>query len=284
MQILYSLLRPFMLLILVLQQADQIKIEQMTSFERQTRLVWAEDFDEDGLPNPEYWNFEHGFVRNYEYQWYQPENAWIEDGLLIIEGRRERVENPNYIPDSDNWRFNREFAEYTSTSLHTRGRLSWKFGRFEIRARIDIDSGLWPAWWTLGVEGQWPHNGEIDIMEYYRGMLLANAAWGTEEQWVAAWDDSRTPISELGDNWADEFHVWRMDWDENFIHLYVDDMLLNKIDLSETINPDGKNPFHQPHYMLLNLAIGGTNGGDPSETEFPGRYEIDYIRVYEWID
>ena len=273
-----------MLLILVQQQADQIKIEQMTSFERQTRLVWAEEFHEDGLPNPEYWNFEHGFVRNYEYQWYQPENAWIEDGQLIIEGRRERMENPNYIPDSDNWRFNREFAEYTSTSLHTRGRLSWKFGRFEIRARIDIDSGLWPAWWTLGVEGQWPHNGEIDIMEYYRGMLLANAAWGTEEQWVAAWNDSRTPVSELGDNWADEFHVWRMDWDENFIHLYVDDMLLNKIDLSETINPDGKNPFHQPHYMLLNLAIGGTNGGDPSETAFPGRFEIDYIRVYEWID
>ncbi|MEX0648394.1 MAG: glycoside hydrolase family 16 protein [Balneolaceae bacterium] len=252
--------------------------------EKQTRLVWSEEFEEDSRPNPENWGYETGFVRNNELQWYQPDNAWIEDGMLIIEGRREQTENPNYDPESDDWRENREFAEYTSTSMRTRGLQSWQFGRFEIRARIDVRDGMWPAWWTLGVDGSWPHNGEIDILEYYDGVILANAAWGTEELWAPEWDDVRISISELGENWADEFHTWRMDWDEDYVRIYLDDELLNEVDLSETINPDGTNPFHQPHYMLVNLAIGGNQGGDPSATEFPSRYEIDYIRVYEWVD
>lgn len=250
----------------------------------ETRLVWSEEFDEDGQPDPENWNYETGFVRNNELQWYQPDNAWIEDGMLIIEGRHEQVQNPNFDPENDDWRENREYAEYTSTSMHTRGLQSWQFGRFEIRARIDVSEGMWPAWWTLGVDGSWPHNGEIDILEYYDGVVLANAAWGTEEQWVPEWDDVRIPISDFDENWADEFHTWRMDWNEDYIRLYLDDELLNEVDLSETINPDGTNPFHQPHYMLVNLAIGGNQGGDPSGTEFPARYEIDYIRVYEWVD
>lgn len=255
-----------------------------TESEPELNLVWSDEFEISGPPNPDNWDYEYGFVRNNEHQWYQPENARVENGYLVIEGRREQIENPNYEPDSDNWRFNREFAEYTSTSMRTRGKHSWQYGRFEMRAKIDIREGLWPAFWMLGVDGQWPRNGEIDIMEYYNGNLLANAAWGTEEQWVAAWDDSRYPVSNFEDGWADEFHIWKMDWTEESIRIYVDDLLLNEIDLSETINPDGTNPFHQPHYIIVNLAIGGNNGGDPSGTEFPSRYEIDYIRVYEYID
>ncbi len=74
-----------------------------------------------------------------------------------------------------------------------------------------------------------------------------------------------------------------MDWDENMIRLYVDGRLLNDVDLKETINPGGQNvnPFREPHYMLLNLAIGGTNGGDPAATKFPSRFEVDYVRVYQ---
>jgi beta-glucanase (GH16 family) len=74
-----------------------------------------------------------------------------------------------------------------------------------------------------------------------------------------------------------------MDWCEDFIRLYVDDRLLNETDLSKTVNPDGTNPFHQPHYMLLNVAIGGDNGGDPSATEFPSRFEVDWVRVWQRI-
>lgn len=248
------------------------------------KLVWADEFDVDGPPNPENWNYEHGFVRNQELQFYQPQNVWCEDGLLIIEGRRERVPNPRYNPDSGDWRSSREYAEYTSSSIRTMGQQSWQYGRFEMRGRIDVRQGMWPAWWTLGVEREWPSNGEIDIMEYYSGNLYANVAWGTDRRWTAAWDAVATPLSELGgEDWADDFHVWRMDWTEDYIRLYVNDRLLNETDLSGTLNADGSNPFHQPHYMLLNLAI-GSNGGDPSETEFPARFKVDWVRVYQKID
>jgi beta-glucanase (GH16 family) len=247
-------------------------------------LVWADEFNQDGRPDPRNWGYEGGFVRNQEHQWYQPENAWCEAGLLIIEGRRERKENPRYDSTSTDWKAIRAHAEYTSASLTTRGRQQWRYGRFEMRGRIDTSPGLWPAFWTLGVELPWPSNGEVDIMEYYRGRLLANVAWGTERRGVARWDTVEKPLSELGDpDWSSKFHVWRMDWDEDFIRLYLDDVLLNTTDLSQTVNtsPDGRNPFHQAQYMILNLAIGGTNGGDPSATRFPTRFEVDYVRVYQ---
>lgn len=120
--------------------------------------------------------------------------------------------------------------------------------------------------------------------EYYRGHLLANACWGDERRWSAIWDTGKKPVTDFNDpHWDRRFHVWRMDWDKQAIRLYVDDLLLNTIELDKTINRDGegKNPFHEPHYLLVNLAIGGTNGGDPSETAFPTRYEIDYVRVYQ---
>jgi beta-glucanase (GH16 family) len=248
------------------------------------KLVWSDEFNKDGRPDPNKWTYERGFVRNQELQWYQPENARCENGMLIIEGRRQRKENPRYRTDGRDWRQNREYAEYTSASLTTRRLHSWKFGRFEMRGRIDTRPGLWPAFWTLGIEGSWPSNGEIDIMEYYRGVLLANAAWATEKRWVPKWDDIKKPITEFKDpNWSEKFHIWKMDWDADSIKLYVDDMLLNEVDLTRTINEDkqGKNPFHQPHYIILNLAIGGKAGGDPSNTEFPAKFEVDYVRIYQ---
>ncbi|MBZ5496350.1 MAG: glycoside hydrolase family 16 protein [Acidobacteriia bacterium] len=246
-------------------------------------LVWSEEFDRDGEPDPANWTYETGFVRNQELQWYQPGNARVENGMLIIEGRRERKPNPNYQAGSTDWKRNREFAEYTSSSLTTRGRHDWQYGRIEMRARIDTRAGLWPAFWTLGTGGGWPRNGEVDIMEYYRGNLLANAAWGSAQPGRAVWNDTRTPLMAFHNpDWSRQFHVWRMDWDENRIQLFVDNQLLNEIDLTKTINEDGtnKNPFRQPHYLIVNLAIGG-QGGDPSATEFPSRYEIDFIRVYQ---
>jgi len=248
------------------------------------KLVWADEFNTPGRPDPNNWTYEHGFVRNEELQWYQPDNAWCQDGLLIIEARRERKANPNYDPAGRSWRRNRQYAMYTSACLRTRGLHSWTYGRFEMRGRIDTRSGLWPAFWTLGSARSWPGCGEIDIMEYYRGMLLANACWAGQRRWSAIWDDLRKPIAEFSDpNWSRKFHTWRMDWDKDHIKLYVDDELLNTIDLAKTINQtsDRANPFHEPHYILLNLAVGGTNGGNPQKTKFPARFEIDYVRVYQ---
>ena len=249
------------------------------------RLMWADEFDVAGRPDPQNWNFEHGFVRNQELQWYQSENAFVADGRLIIEGRREERPNPNYDADSDDWRTNRPTITYTSASLRTLGLQQWKYGRFEVRAKIPASDGMWPAIWFLGVEGEWPSSGEIDLMEYYDGNILANACWGTQKRYEPKWDSVKVPLGDLGDpqTWDQEFHIWRMDWDEQSIVLSLDDRVLNTIDLTTTINPNDHgpgNPFHQPHYLLLNLAMGGL-GGDPAGTDFPARYEIDYVRVYQ---
>jgi beta-glucanase (GH16 family) len=99
---------------------------------------------------------------------------------------------------------------------------------------------------------------------------------------VATWDSVRTPLADLGPHWADGFHVWRMDWDPDRMRLFVDDRLLNETLLADTVDRSRHaDPFHQPHYILLNLAVGGDNGGDPSQTVFPGRFEIDYVRVFQ---
>lgn len=245
-------------------------------------LVFADEFNTDGRPNPNNWTYEHGFVRNRELQWYQPENAFCKNGWLVIEGRREKKPNPNYRPQSRRWQRNREYAEYTSACLKTRGLHEWLYGRFEIRAKIDARCGLWPAIWTLGSARGWPGCGEIDIMEYYDDSLLANACWSDGSR-KSQWDTVKKPLAEFGGSeWASEPHIWRMEWNPETIRLYVDDILLNTIEIDKTIHPELEiSPFREPHYLLLNLAIGGTQGGDPSKTTFPSRYEIDYVRVYQ---
>lgn len=247
------------------------------------KLVWADEFNKKGLPDTSNWRYEKGFVRNQEQQWYQPENAWCEKGLLIIEARKESKPNPGYETGSGDWKRNRQQVEYTSASLNTSTKHSWKYGRFVMRGRIDISAGLWPAWWTLGVAGRWPANGEIDIMEYYKKKLLANIACiGPARN--AEWFSNTFSIDSLGGkDWASNFHTWRMDWDEQAISLFLDNQLLNKVELSKLVNKDGSgiNPFNQPHYMLLNLAMGGMNGGSLDGTKFPNRFEVDYVRVYQ---
>ena len=128
-------------------------------------------------------------------------------------------------------------------------------------------------------------------MEYYRikgePHILANAAWGTDWQWNARWNSKAIPFTHFTDKkpaWADKFHIWRMDWDETAIKIYLDDELLNEILLSETVNGTigkGTNPFRMPQYLLLNLALGGINGGEIDDKGIPMRYEIDYVRVYQ---
>jgi beta-glucanase (GH16 family) len=247
------------------------------------KLVWADEFNKDGRIDTSAWRFEKGLVRNEEAQWYQEDNAWCENGKLIIEARRERRPNPRFKTDGRDWRSKRTDIDYTSSSINTSGHKSWLYGRFEMRGKINISSGLWPAWWTLGVSGNWPANGEIDIMEYYRKMILANVAcMGPDKK--AEWFTVKKPVDSLGGiAWASDFHTWRMDWDENMIALFLDDVLLNKVELTKLVNKDGSsiNPFRQPHYMLLNLAIGGMNGGNPDTTIFPNRFEVDYVRVYQ---
>jgi beta-glucanase (GH16 family) len=250
-------------------------------------LVWNDEFDRKGKPNPKFWSYENGFKRNNELQWYQAENANCKDGVLTITASREKIKNPDYDANSKDWRKNRAFGYYTSASINTKGLKSWKYGRFEIRARIDSTKGSWPAIWTLGNNEKWPANGEIDIMEFYiknqKQSILANAAH-LGQNFKPKWNSKIIPLSyflEKDPNWLEKFHIWRMDWDEKAIKIYLDDELLNDINITHTKNPNGFNPFHQEHYFLLNLAIGGDNGGNPSLSKFPITYEVDYVRVYQ---
>ena len=249
--------------------------------------TWSDEFDDSGPPNPKVWTFEQGFVRNQELQWYSTNNAWQEGGRLIIEGRREQVLNPNYNPNSTDWKLNREYADYTSASIKSVGKSSFQYGRLQVRAKIPVGAGLWPASWTLGNTGEWPSNGECDLMEYYNSKILANCARGTTTRWTAAWDGASSNVTyftSIDGAWVNAFHVWTMQWDQDNVRLYVDNVLMNTIPQSWLVNPvttwGPQYPFKQPHYLLLNLAIGGTAGGNPSGTPFPVRYEVDYVRVW----
>ncbi|MBV8880933.1 MAG: glycoside hydrolase family 16 protein, partial [Planctomycetaceae bacterium] len=214
-------------------------------------------------------------------QWYQPANAYCRGGMLLIEARKEAVPNPDYKEGSKDWKKQRRQSDITSASLNTKDKRSWRYGRFEMRGRIPVAQGTWPAFWTLGFAREWPDCGEVDVMEAYRGNLLANLVWGSGKRWQGKWNSAKTPMADLGKDWEKQFHVWRMDWDERRIVLSVDDRVLKEAALDECRNPDGSQPFREPHYLLLNLAVGGDAAGDPGATEFPQRMEIDWVRVYE---
>ena len=259
------------------------------------RLVWHDEFDQDGLPSAD-WDYEQGFVRNNELQWYQRDNAFVKDGALVIEGRHETVPNPGYREGSGHWTTSRPEARYTSSSLTTRRSHTFRYGRFEVRAKIPTARGSWPAIWLLGNQWSWPENGEIDMMEFYikdgQQSVLANTCWGSGRPFDPVWNSGVTPLTHFTSrdpDWANKFHVWRMDWDERFIRIYLDDELLNETDLSKTVNGGVAGNRHNPFsnqvdgfgdYILLNLAI-GENGGVPDDSQFPLRYYVDYVRVYQ---
>lgn len=260
------------------------------------RLVWSDEFNTDGPLDTTIWNYESGFTRNHEAQWYQPENAYCRDGKLIIEGRKEAKgrKNPWFDGSSDDWRKNREYIGYTSSSVTTRKKMDFRYGRLEVKAKIPVAGGAWPAIWLHGDGMEWPSCGEVDVMEYYRidgkPHILANACWGNDKRYDAVWNSARIPFSHFTDRdpqWAEKFHIWRMDWDDKSIRLYLDDELLNEIPLTTTVNGSlgqGTNPFRKPLYLLLNLALGGDNGGPVDDSSLPMKYEIDYARVYQKDD
>ena len=254
-------------------------------------LVWADEFNGNGTVDATNWSFENGFVRNEEVQWYQSANASLQGGNLVIEGRKENPINtrlnPNYVAGSTDWRKSRQYINYTSSSIKTVGKKSWLYGRFEIRAKVTNLTGTWPAIWTLGNSCEWPSNGEVDIMENYGGNILANFAWGTNIRWSAKWDGYKKSMTSLltkDPDWLNKFHIWTLDWDENRMSIYLDDELLNEVNLNTTLNGtaacSSQNPFKQRHYLLLNLALGAA-GGSVTNLTFPTQYLVDYVRVYQ---
>ena len=240
--------------------------------EEKWTLLWHDEFDYTGLPNPKYWNYEEGFVRNKEPQYYtkaRRENAHVEGGNLIIEARKEN------FPGTP--------AAYTSASLNTLDRMSFQSGtRIEVRAKVPKGRGAWPAVWMLGEDRQrvkWPFCGEIDIMEFVG--RDSTQVYGT----VHYADDNgqydhqgKKPV--VGTPY-DGYHIYAIDWHRDNITFYYDDLPYFVFDLTKTQKAT-QNIFNKKFYLLLNLALGrnGTLGGPLDDAILPCRYYIDYVRVY----
>ena len=250
------------------------------------KLVWSDEFDKPGLPDSSKWTYEVGFIRNNEQQFYtqaRTENARIEDGKLIIEARKEQYKNPNYDPTAKGkGTRNREFAQYTSASLTTRGKASWTYGRIEVRAKLPSGRGTWPAIWTLGTNrtAGWPACGEIDIMEfvgYEPDIIHANIHTKKYNHVLKTGKGNKLTVTKA----SEEFHTYAVEWFPDHMDFFVDNQKYF------TFKNEGTGsdvwPYDKDQYLILNLAIGGSWGGQKGidDAIFPQRYYIDYVRVYQ---
>jgi beta-glucanase (GH16 family) len=251
------------------------------SAEQRTRgwqLVWADEFDYGGLPDPAKWGYDvggHGWG-NQELQYYterRKENARVENGHLIIEARRDRWDG----------------HEYTSARLITKGKGDWTYGRFEVSARLPSGRGTWPAVWMLPSQksygdGGWPDNGEIDIMEHVgfdpdivHSSVHTRAYYhliGTQKTAKV-----NVPTARAG------FNVYAVEWTPEEIRGYVNEQHYFTFSNERLKTPaaDYKQwPFDKPFHLLLNVAVGGGWGGAKGvdESIWPQRMEVDYVRIY----
>ncbi len=236
-------------------------------------LRWADEFAGKGLPDPAKWQFDTHANRsgwyNNELQYYAAdrlENARVANGRLIITARAETLAQ---APDHGGQR-------YTSARLITQGRAAWRYGFFEIRAKLPCGAGSWPAIWMLGEHGGWPDGGEIDIMEHV----------GNDRHVVHSTVHNRATAGTSGDGASiilptacEAFHRYQLHWTADALDFAVDGRRVHRYARA------GKDaagwPYDAPQYLLLNLAIGGDMGGRVDDAIFPARFEIDYVRVYQ---
>ncbi|SEA43863.1 Glycosyl hydrolases family 16 [Porphyromonadaceae bacterium KH3R12] len=239
------------------------------------KLVWADEFNTDGMINTDNWTYEKGFVRNQEIQYYtenRPENCRIQGGQLIITGRKESTSFGST-----------EYSDgtYTSASIITNKKHSWQYGRFEIRAKVPAGKGPWPAFWAKGDSqntGQgWPRCGEIDIMEYAAKdpAMIQNAIYGESSS------NYKQETKRIYKDYSDKFYIYSLDWNENRLVFSIDNIVTHIVDISN-ISP---NPFRQKFSILLNLALGAsterTLGGKLDPSCLPVEYRVDYVRIYQ---
>lgn len=229
---------------------------------------WADEFFQDGAPNPNNWNYDlgSGGWGNNELQTYtdNAENVIVSNGSLMITAKKNGTDN------------------YTSARIKTQGLFSFKYGRVEVRAKLPGSIGTWPAIWLLGdsfpTEG-WPLCGEIDIMEQTgqdKTKVLATCHWADP-------NNTSLPLSygleTSVSNATTSFHVYAMEWDSNFIRMFVDDQQYYIINISEAGITNS--PFQDKFFFILNVAVGGTLGGQVPNNFNQSTMEIDYVRVYQ---
>ena len=240
-------------------------------------LVWSDEFNGASL-DPESWFFETGDGSQYgipgwgnnELQYYQPNNAQLDGGRLVIEARRQTVGSFNY----------------TSARINTRDRFAFRYGRIEARMRLPGGQGLWPAFWLLPQDspyGGWAASGEIDIMEAVNlGGSGGNEIHGTIH-YGGEWPNNQWSGSDyvVSSSAQDEFHTYAVEWDSGEIRWYVDDVLYAMQNNWSSTGGAFPAPFDEPFYIIFNVAVGGNWPGSPNaSTVFPVTMEVDWVRVY----
>jgi len=236
-------------------------------------LSMQDEFSVDGAPNSEIWGYdigrgENGWGNN-ELQYYtdRAANAVVENGMLKITAVKETYQG----------------AAYTSARMLTKGKFEQKYGRFEARIKLPWGQGMWPAFWMLGSDYDsvgWPQCGEIDIMEN-RGSEPTVIGGSLHGPGYAAGNSLTKAFELTNDRFDTGFHVFGIEWGEDYINYYVDDVLYNQITRQDVIDANGEWVFDQPFFILINLAVGGNYGGPPNDaTIFPQEMLVDYVRVY----
>ncbi len=235
------------------------------------KLVWSDEFDYQGLPDSSKWNYDVGGSGwgNHELQYYtykKTSNARVENGYLIIEAKKETIDQ----------------NAYSSARLVTKGKGDWTYGHIDVRARIPKGVGTWPAIWMLGSATplKWPDDGEIDIMEhvgYNQGVIHASAHTRKYFHSIGTQKTATTAVPDC----SETFHVYSLDWDTENITMLVD----GKPYFTFKNEHSGKEawPFDKPFHLLLNVAVGGDWGAQKGVDEkvYPVRMEVDYVRVYQ---
>lgn len=253
------------------------------------KLAWADEFNTDGLPDSKKWGYEEGFTRNEELQYYmkaRKENSRIENGTLIIEGRKKKpIPNPRVGKGYADWQKNRKVITYTAASLITRDTYNFTYGRVEVRAKMPKGKGAWPAIWMMGAtQGKvsWPECGEIDVMEWLGrqpDIVHGTVHWADPKSKKA-----RNHTSNGGKIKVEkppyDFHVYAIEWDKDKIDFFFDGKKYHTFELDKA--GKGKdNAFRKPMYLLINLALGGSWGKELDDKALPMKYVIDYARIYQ---
>ena len=242
------------------------------------KLVWSDEFNYTGLPDKSKWDYEQGFVRNKEPQYYttaRPENSRVENGTLVLEARKENYPNAAWHPGSAE----PQRSAYTSASLITLGKAGWKYGRIEVRAKVPRGAGAWPAIWLLGEDRgrvKWPFCGEIDILEYLG--RDPSKVYGTVHYADAAGQYAHQGESPVVGDPAGDFHIYALNWYPDRLEFFYDSLRYFVFDGSK-----GGEIFRKKFYLLLNLALGheGSWAGPVADSVLPSKYYIDYVRVYQ---
>ena len=244
-------------------------------------LVFGDEFNAGSMPDPAKWDYATernaaGWF-NQEKQYYaraRPENSRIENGHLIIEARAETLDPAKYA----DW----GGQKYTSARLLTRGKASWTYGFFEVRAKIPCGVGTWPAIWTLPEDPSvaWPIGGEIDIMEHVGfDAGVVNQTVHTKAFNFGSGSQKTTKFTVA--NACETMHRYQLLWTADFILMGVDDQ--PKFMFRKVRKDRARWPFDQPQHLLLNIAVGGSWGGQKGirPDAFPARMEVDYVRIYQ---